>query len=377
MQPPNFASLTVTVNGGASGAEGSVNSDPGGIDQCSDDPNNPGICTASFPVGFPVTLTATPVDDQFAGWSGDGTSSCGMNLTCQIQITGNMNVTATFSPVVTQLYYLAVTGAGVIGSPPGTGTITSSPGGIDCGTGGQVCNFNFVAGTQVTLTAMPDPGSFFDGWSGNPACSGTGSCLIVMNSNQSVDYIFLANGAPPPQPDFTITVTPASLGTVPVGSQGVAGIAIVPLNQFSDTVNLSCSVLPASASSPSCTVSPSSLNIQANGAGSATLAVNTTGLTARRGDTAGAALAFCFAPLGALLGASVKSRYSRGRRNWLRLLLCATLLGVISFQLACGSSGGSGIRGGVAQAGNYTVVVEAQGASTFVSHSAEVTVTIQ
>ncbi len=374
--PPSSSTLTVTVNGGPNGAEGSVSSEPAGIDQCSDNPNDPGICSASFANGTLVTLTATPINDAFSGWSGDAPSSCGMNLTCQIQITTNANVIANFSPV-SELYSLAVQGAGITGSLPGTGTITSSPAGINCGTGGQICNFDFAQGTQVTLTATADPGSYFYGWSANLACSGTGLCVIVMSSNQTVDYTFLSNSGPPPLPDFTLTVTPTSLGVVPIGSQGVAGIAIGTLNGFTDTVNLSCSVKPASASSPSCTVTPSSLTIPLNGAGSATLAVNTTGLAASRSrHSATDILAFSVPFLGALLGAGVKSRYRRGWRNLLRLLLGFTLLGVMAFQLACGGSGG-GSQGGVAQAGSYEVTITGQGQTTLITHTVQVAVTIQ
>lgn len=372
--PPNYATLNVTINGGPSGALGSVSSMPAGIDMCSDDPNNPGVCTASFPLGTNITLTATPFQDQFGGWGGDAPASCAMNLTCEFQLAGNMNVTATFNPV-SQLYNLTVTGIG-LGSSPGTGTVTSNPGGIDCGT---VCSFNFAAGTQVTLTATPDPGSYFYGWSSTqnpPLCSGTGSCVVVMNSNITIGYTFLANGTTPPQPDFTITISPPSLGTVPVGGQGVAGIAIGTLNNFTDTVNLSCSVLPASASSPTCTVTPSSLDIPVGGAGNATLAVNTSGLTAARKRPTVAALAIFFPFLGTLISVSVKSRCSRRTRNWLRLLLCVGVLSLVSFQVACGSSGGRS-SGGLAQPGTYTVVVNAQGATTPVFHTAQVTITVQ
>lgn len=51
----------------------------------------------------------------------------------------------------------------------GTGSITSSPAGIDCG---GVCTDLFAAGTTVTLFAVPPPGSVIL-WSG--ACSGSGS----------------------------------------------------------------------------------------------------------------------------------------------------------------------------------------------------------
>ncbi len=69
----------------------------------------------------------------------------------------------------------------------GTGTVTSSPMGINCGT---VCSTTFAAGT-VALTATAGAGSTFTGWSG--PCSGTGVCNITMNAPQSVTATF----APP------------------------------------------------------------------------------------------------------------------------------------------------------------------------------------
>jgi uncharacterized repeat protein (TIGR03803 family) len=70
-------------------------------------------------------------------------------------------------------------------SKTGSGTVTSSPSGIDCG---STCSASFDAGTQVTLTASAASGSTFGGWSG--ACSGTGTCTLMMNSNQSVTAAF-------------------------------------------------------------------------------------------------------------------------------------------------------------------------------------------
>ncbi len=49
----------------------------------------------------------------------------------------------------------------------GTGRVTSSPNGIDCGTD---CDEDYLLGTDVTLTAMPDQGSDFAGWSGDADC---------------------------------------------------------------------------------------------------------------------------------------------------------------------------------------------------------------
>ena len=66
-------------------------------------------------------------------------------------------------PSSTQTYTLSVNKAGT-----GTGVVTSSPAGINCGSD---CSESYNSGTSITLTATPDASSTFTGWSG--ACTGT------------------------------------------------------------------------------------------------------------------------------------------------------------------------------------------------------------
>jgi len=67
----------------------------------------------------------------------------------------------------------------------GSGTVTSRPAGINCGT---TCSARFDPNTTVTLTATPDKGSRFLGWSNG--CTGTARCTITLNSATSVTARF-------------------------------------------------------------------------------------------------------------------------------------------------------------------------------------------
>jgi hypothetical protein len=93
-------------------------------------------------------------------------------------MSANKSVTATFN---ISSYTLTVTKSGA-----GTGTVSSSPSGIYCG---STCSYQFSSGTNVTLTAAPDSSSSFGGWSGDATGTGT-TTTITMSSNKSVTAIF-------------------------------------------------------------------------------------------------------------------------------------------------------------------------------------------
>lgn len=76
----------------------------------------------------------------------------------------------------TVTFALAVT---KIGS--GGGLVTSDVGGVNCGV---TCSADIDAATLVTLTATPDPGTTFIGWSQD--CSGSGTCQLTMDAAHSV-----------------------------------------------------------------------------------------------------------------------------------------------------------------------------------------------
>jgi hypothetical protein len=156
--------LTVTREGTGSGL---VWSEPPGID-CGVD------CSESFTIDTQVTLTAEPdADSAFVGWNGEDDCADGF-----VTMRGDLACTARFD-LRPHLLTIVVTG-------PGSGRVTSDPAGIDCG---QDCTETYPAGTEVSLTAQPDPDMAFGGWLGEPDCS---DGLVTMTGDRSCEAQFLS-----------------------------------------------------------------------------------------------------------------------------------------------------------------------------------------
>jgi hypothetical protein len=187
--------LSVTKTG-----SGTITSTPAGI-TCGTD------CSETYASGSSVKLTATPaVGSTFAGWSGDPDCSDG-----SVTMNAGKTCTATFN-LVPQTFALTInllktmTAAGT-----GSGTVTSTPAGINCGTD---CSENYASGTSVKLTATPAAGSTFAGWSGDPDCS---DGLVTMNAGKTCDATFNLT----PQ-TFALSITKAGSGTVTSTPAGIA-----------------------------------------------------------------------------------------------------------------------------------------------------------
>lgn len=163
-------SLSVNVSG-----SGSVSSAPAGI-SC------PSTCSAQFSDGTSVQLTATPAAGAtFSSWGGN---CSGTATNCTVSMTAARDVTATFTTSTTS-QTLSVAKAGT-----GAGSVASSPSGIDCG---ATCSASYTSGTSVQLTATPEAGSTFTGWSGD--CSGTATtCTVSMSAARSVTATFTTSG---------------------------------------------------------------------------------------------------------------------------------------------------------------------------------------
>lgn len=70
-------------------------------------------------------------------------------------------------------------------SGTGSGLVSSSPAGVNCG---GDCTESFPDGGSVTLSAIASTGSTFSGWGG--ACSGMGSCTVSMTDDRHVIATF-------------------------------------------------------------------------------------------------------------------------------------------------------------------------------------------
>jgi phospholipase C len=165
--PPNQVRLTVSVTG-----SGIVTSNPAGI-------NCPDTCTANFPSGTSVTLTAAAASGfNFSGFSGACSGS-----SCKLVLSNDQDVSAAFVASSSDQLTVSITGSG---------TVTSSPVGISCP---NTCIAGFSDGTTVTLIATPASGSTFSSFGG--ACSGT-TCQLTLTGGQSVNVsATFSQGSPP------------------------------------------------------------------------------------------------------------------------------------------------------------------------------------
>jgi hypothetical protein len=163
---------TLTVSKTGSGS-GTVTSAPAGIDCGS-------TCSHQYAEGAAPVLSAQASSGSvFTGWSGGGCSGTG---TCTLDMHDSREVSANF--VLSRS--VTVTKAGT-----GSGTVTSSPGGIDCG---ATCAGPFAEGTAVTLTAEAAPGSVFTGWSED--CTGTGDCSLQTDQDHAATATFELQSCP-------------------------------------------------------------------------------------------------------------------------------------------------------------------------------------
>ncbi len=169
LSPPGAITLTVSKTGSGSGTV-TDSAHTGGIDCGS-------VCHETFFMrsGF-VSLTATPDSGSiFTGWGGGCLPRTPFDR-CNFLLTGDGAMFARFTAVA-RTYALTVNN--VSEEAGQTETVTSNPAGINCPSGSS-CAASFAAGTAVTLTKNPSPGSTLGHWNGCDNVGGA-TCTVTMN----------------------------------------------------------------------------------------------------------------------------------------------------------------------------------------------------
>jgi hypothetical protein len=108
----------------------------------------------------------------------------------------------------------------VVKTGAGSGTVTSEPAGINCG---SACAAEYPAGEEVVLIAVPSPGSALAGWSGCERSAGV-RCVVTMGA----EHLVTAEFEPEPVP---LTVRSAAVASA--GSPAPAAPAAISLRQQS------------------------------------------------------------------------------------------------------------------------------------------------
>ncbi len=151
----------------------SISSTTGGV-------TSPAEGTHTYQYGDSIIVTASPdAGYELTGWSGD----CSGTGSCQVSMTSDRSVHATFAE---RSYNL---------------TISSGSGGYTSPAEGT---YQYQYGDSITISAIPNSGYRFSGWSGD--CSGTGNCNLSMTSDRSVHASFSMI-------TYTLTITVDDGGT--------------------------------------------------------------------------------------------------------------------------------------------------------------------
>jgi hypothetical protein len=161
-------------------------------------------CSAAVQEGYQVALHATPAQGyEFRGWTGcqsvNGTS-------CYVMMTEARAVRAAFGRQRT-----------VSVQKSGSGRVTSSTAALDCG---ATCSAEVEEGTSLTLTATPDPGHSFGGWSGCDSTS-AGRCTVAVGGDRAVTATFAA--VPPPETSISGLLVKPRKRTATLRITGAAG----------------------------------------------------------------------------------------------------------------------------------------------------------
>ncbi|MEO8705087.1 MAG: choice-of-anchor D domain-containing protein [Kofleriaceae bacterium] len=178
----------------------------------------------------PTTLEASLESITTTGPFAIASQTCGPTLaggaSCDVAVTfapallggvdGSLVVATDFEDFSAQLHGTGTSSLTIAHNGSGTGTITSTPAGIDCGT---TCTASFSE--PVLLTAVATGGSTFAGWS-DPSCTGSTCTVTPTTSARAITASFAAAST-------GVFVSPGSLdfGTVDTTNGPFATLQLV------------------------------------------------------------------------------------------------------------------------------------------------------
>ena len=254
----------------------------------------------------------------------------------------------------------------------------------EIGAGGAALSFStYLGGTLKENTATTGGGSL-----AGIAVDSAGANIYVTGNTTSTDFptvspeqpkvgggadAFVVRYSPSP---FTITAGALSPSSGHPGVSATSTVTVTPLNGFTGTVTLGCTVAQAVPNAPTCT--GTAVDITSSAPGTGTLTVNTTAASALlERPSSGIFYAMLMPVVGmALLGAGIGSAGSR-RRKWFGFLMLGLILCGLLLMPACGGSGsGTKTGNGGTPTGPYAITVTGTSGSTVVGGTPTLTLTV-
>ena len=164
-------------------------------------------CVTELAAGTEVVLQARPRRGrEFAHWTGP----CSGRGACRLVLKTDAKVGARFERV-RHPRDLSVT-------VHGSGTVTSHPAGISCGTSARRCNATFTRSRRIELTAAAASAHRFTGWS-DGVCTGTGRCVI--DDDRARTVVHARFRADPAAVTLAIDLQGPGRGRVTSGQSGI------------------------------------------------------------------------------------------------------------------------------------------------------------
>ncbi len=196
---------------------------------------------------------------------------------------------------------------------------------------------------------------------------------VELPSNNSIS-VLIHTGT-----EFSISALAPTPQTISRGQAARSTVTVSLLNGFDNPVALACSVQPAQAGSPTCSINPGSVTPPPNGTATATLTINTGTATASRVPPLplrdSRPPKFLWLPVAgfALMGAGLGCGGAR-RRRLLNFLASGIILVGLILQTSCGGGTSNSISD-PPPSQTYTVTVTGTSGST--QHSTMVTLKVQ